>query len=225
VVEDQGGLSTRRLVDTPEELDVLEELLEGSKPPPPPEAEPLHRLLVAPFRYPPLRWGSRFGVRWRRGIWYGSDRQRTAMAEVCFYRLRFLDDTDADLGALELRLLALKARVRTRRGIDLRRAPFDGVQDALASPTSYAATQPLGDAMRDDGVEAARFASARDPGGVNVAVFEPTALDPNPTQLLPWTARVERAAGEFWPSGEPSAALRFLRAGFEVGGRLPAPSA
>lgn len=222
VVEDQEHLASRRLVDSADEAEVLRSLIEDSKPPIPRDALDLHRLLVAPFRYPPLRWGSRFGVTWRRGIWYGSERQPTALAEVCYYRLLFLEHSAATLPALEPRLLALHADVRSPRGVDLRRPPFESDQAALRSPTRYACTQAVGEAMREAGVEVARFASARCPdGGGNVAVFAPSALGPAPRALRSWAARIDEGGGDFWPAGEPDAALHFDRETFLVEGRLP----
>ena len=58
-VEAQHVVSTMRLVDTPAEQDLLEQLLEGSKPPVPPTALPKHYLLTTPFRYSPAH-ASRF---------------------------------------------------------------------------------------------------------------------------------------------------------------------
>src|SRR3569833_2223715 len=61
VVEDQFRASTRKLVDTLEEHDQLEALLEKDKPPYPFDADDLHNLLKTPFRYhPPPPFGSRF---------------------------------------------------------------------------------------------------------------------------------------------------------------------
>src|SRR3954463_15070833 len=86
VVEAQHQLSTRKLVDSAEEQMLLEDLIERSKPPATAGTR-LHYLLATPFRYPPLRHGSRFGSRFVRGIWYGSETRRTAFAEVAYYRL------------------------------------------------------------------------------------------------------------------------------------------
>src|SRR5260370_1119544 len=103
----------------------------GAAPPPPPPAAPLpppslaprraagaglDSLLFTPFRYPPLRHGSRFGSRYERGIWYGAETLRTAFAEVAYYRLLFLEGTEADLGLLQTDLSAFSVRVRTHRG-------------------------------------------------------------------------------------------------------------
>ena len=61
VVEAQHVASTMNLVDTLEEQALLEDLLEGSKPPLPHDIEGLHYLLATPFRYPPRApHGSRF---------------------------------------------------------------------------------------------------------------------------------------------------------------------
>src|SRR6478672_10673303 len=92
VVESQHQVSTRKLVDSNEEQALLEELIDGVKPLDVTNGK-LHYLLSTPFRYPPLRHGSRFGRRHERGIWYGSLTRRPAFAEVSYYRLLFLEGT------------------------------------------------------------------------------------------------------------------------------------
>ena len=85
VVEAQHIVSTRKIVDSDEEQRLLEEMLDTAKPPGPSDAPSnLNYLLATPFRYPPLPWGSRFGSRQQRGIWYGATCARTALAEVAF---------------------------------------------------------------------------------------------------------------------------------------------
>jgi len=44
----------------------------------------LDYLLFPPFRYPPLKWGSRFGTEYQRGLFYGSQLLATALAEVAY---------------------------------------------------------------------------------------------------------------------------------------------
>src|SRR3989442_239294 len=78
VVEYQYLVSTRKLVASDEEQRLLEDLIEQSKPAAP--AGGLHFLLSTPFRYPPLRHGSRFRRRTDPGVWYGSQEQRTPPA-------------------------------------------------------------------------------------------------------------------------------------------------
>ena len=66
-----------KLVDDAAQQDVLEMLLEGSKPPLPSSASRLHYLLATPFRYDPRRGGSRFRGATDPGVFYGAQRVRT----------------------------------------------------------------------------------------------------------------------------------------------------
>ena len=79
IVEGQHVVSTRKLVDSSEEQEILEELIEQGKPPlrHVPDLAGLHYLLFTPFRYPPLRHGSRFGTHDEPSVWYGSTRVRS----------------------------------------------------------------------------------------------------------------------------------------------------
>ena len=176
VVESQHQVSTRKLVDTLDERALLEELIDSAKPPDTTVGRQ-HYLLTTPFRYPPLRYGSRFGDSRRRGIWYGAATVPTAMAEVAYYRLVFLEGTTANLAHITVDLTAFRVHTRTARGVDLVAEPFATHRRAISSPSRYRATQALGAAMRADDVEMCRYPSARDPhGGVNVAVFVPTVF-------------------------------------------------
>jgi hypothetical protein len=227
VVEAQHLITTRKLVDSDAEQALLEEMLEAEKPPAPPEITGLHYLLFTPFRYPPLRRGSRFGGRWEPSLWYGAEQQRTAFAEVAYYRMLFLEGSEANLGLLQTDLTAFRVPVRTQRGVDLTSAPFDRWEASLASKSSYEATQPLGAAMRADGVEAFRYRSARDvEGGVNVGVFTPRAFAARkPRDLQTWRGTATRATVEisrrdyFVREG-----YRFSREDFLVEGELPRPA-
>jgi hypothetical protein len=72
-IEDQGRSYTRKLVSTEEEHDILETLLDKkSKPRVKENLKNLHYLLSTPFRYPPLKYGSRFGAQHETSIFYGS---------------------------------------------------------------------------------------------------------------------------------------------------------
>ncbi len=228
VVEAQHQVSTRKLVDSADEQVLLEELLERVKPPETTGGR-LHYLLFTPFRYPPLRYGSRFGARHERGIWYGSEDRRTAFAEVAYYRLLFLEGTRAPLGAVTTQLTAFTVRMRSARSIDLVSAPFDVHRKAIASPTKYASTQALGAAMREAGVELFRYPSARDmteAGGVNVGVFSPAVFGvakPHGFETWHCTAerdKVELTKGDFFKRETHV----FLREQYLVGGSLPSPA-
>lgn len=226
VVEAQHQVSTRKLVDTVEEQILLEELIDRAKPPDQTRGR-LHYLLATPFRYPPLPHGSRFGGRHERGIWYGSETSRTAFAEVAYYRLLFLEGTRADLEPISTQLTAFTVRARTQRGIDLVAPPFDAFRRTIASPTRYDATQSLGQAMREAGVELFRYPSARDnEGGVNIGVFVPAVFGAaRPRGLETWhctatRARVELSKRDYFARES----FTFGRESFLIDGVLPAPA-
>jgi hypothetical protein len=225
-VEAQHQVSTRKLVDSADEQMLLEDLIDRVKPPDVTRGR-LHYLLSTPFRYPPLRRGSRFGRRHERGIWYGSESRATAFAEVAYYRLVFLDGTHAELGTVTTQLTAFTIRARTARGIDLVAPPFDAHRRAIASPTKYDATQALGTAMRAAGTELFRFPSARDPEGVNVGIFVPSVFGgARPRELQTWHCTATRAGVELTTRDyfKREGAFVFPRERFLVVGALPAPA-
>jgi hypothetical protein len=227
VVEDQSRSSTRLLVDNAADHRELEEMLEESKPAAPREPVGLSYLLWTPFRYPPLRHGSRFGTRLEGGFWYGSDRLETALAETAYYKLLFLEGPAKDLGVIKPRLSAFQAWVGTTRGADLTREPFARFRAQISARDAYATPQRLGVEMRADGVEACRYFSARDRHqGTNVAVFTPAAFTRrNPGPLQTWTCFATRESVEFTRSEVRGPRVHvFPRGDFLVEGRLPAPA-
>ena len=227
VVESQHQISTRKLVDSDAEQQLLEQLIDEVKPRVRGRARQLHYLLFTPFRYPPLRHGSRFGTRFEPGIWYGSETRRAAFAEVAYYRLLFIEGTAADLGLLELELTAFRIVVRTEKGVDLTRPPFDAFTSQLASPTSYAATQELGTALRGAGVELVRYHSARDVrGGINVGVLAPAAFGRRaPRWFERWYCAATPEIVEMRKRDYLKRDVHvFPREDFLVDGRLPGPA-
>jgi RES domain len=205
---------------------LLEELIEDVKPPAGAPAG-LHYLLFTPFRYPPLRHGSRFGTRAERGIWYGSRTRATAFAEKAYYLLLFLEGTTAELTPFEADVSIFQAAYETRRGVDLTRGAFARHRSLISSPSAYAASQALGRDMRADGVEAFLYASARDPEhGANVGLFVREALSSRrPSVPESWRCVVTRDHVEVTKEDVfRSASFAFPRRVFEVDGRLPAPA-
>lgn len=230
-MEGQHVVATRKLVDSDAEQRVLEEMIDGAKPPVPPEPEfaGLHYLLTTPFRYPPLRHGSRFGRRTERGIWYGSESRRTAFAECAYYRLLFLDGTEGVDGPVMTDMSAFTAELSSASAVDLTVGCFADHEERISAPADYDDSQQLGSEMRRDGAELFRYRSARDDeGGCNFGVFTPTAFaHPLPSPPEAWycvTTReaVELARRDVFEHRERS--LRFLRGQFEVAGELPSPA-
>lgn len=169
MVESQHISSSRDLVDSREEHDILESLLDHSKPN---VINNKHYLIFTPFRYPPLKYGSRFGNTYEPSIWYGSLNFQTVLAEVAFYRLKFFDDTSADLEYIDIPMTAFKAYIKTINGIDLTSSHFEKYQDKISDKISYEHSQQLGSEMRESNIDAFIFTSARDKAlGKNLGVF------------------------------------------------------
>jgi hypothetical protein len=229
-VEDQHRISTRKLVDSDEEHELLEALIDETKPAVLEKAPSgLDYLLFTPFRYPPLRMGSRFGTRSEGGIWYGSEQIRTAFAEVGYYRLLFLDGTEAasQLAPLYLKFTVFNVDLKSNRAVDLTKAPFHAHRAVISSKTDYVVSQRLGVDMRDAGVELFRYVSARDvSAGVNVGLFSPFAFaSKKPKHRQSWLGVASLDAVEFSrKDGEKAGPFRLLRREYEVDGRLPTPA-
>lgn len=186
-VEAQHVVSTMALVDTLAEQELLERLLEGTKPAVPPAARHLHYLLFTPFRYPPTMIGSRFRRATDPGVFYGAETIRTACAEVGYWRWRFLLDSRG-LDRIDARpQTVFKARVRAR-AIDLRVPPLSRRRAQWTRPNDYGACQALADDARDAGVGVIRYQSVRDPeAGGAAAVLTPEAFSrPEPLAQETW---------------------------------------
>lgn len=194
IVEAQHRVPTMRLVDTLEEQTTLEDLLDASKPPLPAEAAKLHYLLATPFRYPaPPPSGSRFRGIGDPGVWYGADVVETALAEVAYWRLRFLADSPATPDLTPVPHTAFRASV-TGRAIVLQQPPFERLRRQWEDPASYEATQALARIARASDIALIRYRSVRDPehraalGVLTPKAFRKTA----PLEQHTWLLKVGR---------------------------------
>lgn len=163
LVESQEQIATRQLVDTLEEQALLEDMLELVKPPYPPKSEHLHYLLKTPFRYPPLKWGSRFGRTFEPSIFYGGCSVNVTLAESAYYRFVFWHSMDGAPKKKTIRTehTLFSVGYHCHKGIRLQSPPFDQYLDLIAHPTNYSYAQLLGTAMRNEGVEIFEYPSAR----------------------------------------------------------------
>lgn len=194
-VESQQQIATSNLVDSLEEQELLEQLLETSKPPVPDGCAAIHYLLSTPFRYPPLPWGSRFGRNFERGIFYASRDPETALCEIAYYRLLFCQGYDRrERAPLNSQHLVFSARYHTDMGVNLHDDGFNDFHRQLTDPRLYSFCQALGSAMRGTNIQAFEFPSSRAQQlkdnaqlnsaelktlikrGLNVGLFEPLAL-------------------------------------------------
>lgn len=182
VVEAQHILSSRDLVDSREEHDLLEELIEESKPPIKKEK---NYLIFTPFRYPPLKYGSRFGRIFEPSLWYGSLDLETAFTEVAYYRLKFFDDTSADLGYVEISMTAFTAFLECKMGVDLTENPFNKYTKEITNKKTYEHCQLLGTSMREERIEAFLYFSARThEKSKNIAAFIPSVFHLRKNQYI-----------------------------------------
>ena len=194
VVEAQHRASTMRLVDTLEEQRVLEELLEASKPPLPADAGHLHYLLATPFRYPaPPPDGSRFRALGDPGVWYGADHVHSALAEVAYWRLRFLADSPAMPDLPPVPHTAFRAQL-AGLSITLMTMPFAAQRSQWEDPHSYVATQALANGARGAAIALIHYRSVRDPLHRRcTAVLTPNAFrSAVPLEQATWLIKVTR---------------------------------
>lgn len=185
-VESQYIPATMKLVDTPDEQKLLEDLLESSKPPLPSTAKGKHFLLYTPLRYRP-RQDSRFRKVGSTGIWYGAASIKTALCEVAYWRRQFVNDNAATSQQV------LKGRIITTdhsvfaaevkgKCLDLTSEPWLKWRE-LWRADSYAATHAVADAANTAGASWIRYESARieaqkDKSHLCAATFNLDALNP-----------------------------------------------
>jgi hypothetical protein len=226
LVESQEQVATNALVRTLAEQALLEDLIETSKPQLPGQAIRLHYLLATPFRYPPLPWGSRFGRCFEPSLFYAARTRDTVLAESAYYRFVFWSGMATPPPApVDTRHTLFSVAIGTRRGLQLQDPPFEAYAAALLDRRHYGATQALGSAMRDAGIEAFEYRSARDPRqGLNVALFTPDALAAaKPDILDEWLCQTtaERVSYYSRPGG---GICEFPLDTFLVDGELPLPA-
>ena len=180
LVESQQKTATLALTDSLEEQDILEAMIDAAKPVLAEDTSQLHYLLAAPFRYPPLRHGSRFGTRAERGVFYASLQVATCLAEVAYYRFCWwYDMLEAPPQSIESFHTLFEVSYRSDKAVDLSASAYKQVHDAVVDPFKYSDTQRLGEQLRKQSVQLVIYPSARCPlGGRNVAMFSPLAIHP-----------------------------------------------
>ena len=213
-----------RLVDTLAEQQILEDLIEDTKPRLPPGCAGLHYLLATPFRYVPI-----VGSRWRRagqrdGVFYAAEHLNTALAELAFYRLLFfIEAPGATPPRKAVEHTAFSAAVASNACQDLTVPPFDTCRSTLTHPTDYGPTRALADEARQSGVQIILYESIRDPQrGRNVAVMTPVAFaQPNPLEQRTWHFQVRPKVVHVWQEF-PKTGLEFPADVFAVDQRVVA---
>ncbi len=210
-----------KLVDNVEEQRTLEELLDASKPPVPPDCASLHYLLFTPFRYE-----ARSDSRFRRAgpspaVFYAAERVETAVAEMAFWRLLFFAESPSTpWPANPLELTGFSIRYNTSLCFDLTLPPYTAREAEWRHPTDYAACHAIADEARALGALAIRSMSARDTNGVNLSVLNCVAFaDQAPVVYQTWRMKLG-AAGVFAIAEPSSLALNFGRDSFSNDPRI-----
>ena len=207
VVEAQHRISTNRLAATLADQKRLEELADAAKPDLPKAARGLHYLLASPFRY-----GHGVASRFRRanerpGIFYASEAEQTAITETAYWRLRFISRSPGFVpGNRTSEHLSFSVPVSITRLLDTTRPPLSCDSKRWVDPVDYSACQALAEAARAAGGQAIRSPSARDPQGINLALFDPACFaKAEPDHGRGWHLRLEGrrlTALAAFPSGE-----------------------
>ena len=235
LVESQEQIATRQLLDTLEEQALLEEMLDAVKPPYPENMAHLHYLLKSPFRYPPLKWGSRFGRTFEPSLFYGGCSVEVTLVESAYYRFIFWHSMQAPPPKSIMRSVHTLFSVdyKTQKGVQLQYAPFDQYHDALRHPSNYSFAQSLGTVMRSLHVEVFEYCSARTnqelktnekKQGICVGLFAADAFCSNqPKERQQWFC--DMSAGEIiFKAVESSELIRFPLDQFLLDGVLPMPA-
>lgn len=116
---------------------------------------------------------------------------------------------------------------RADKGIRLQDPPFDAHHEVLTQPAHYAETQAFGSDLREAGIDAFEFLSARDPdGGVNVALIRPAAHATSEIEgVESWQCRTETQQVVFSCRSESRVIHCFRKEDFlGADGQLPQPA-
>ncbi len=222
VVESQQQVATMSLVDTHEEQELLEQLLEENKPKIIPQEK--HYLITTPFRYPPLLYGSRFGEKHFPGIFYASEKIETCFSECAYYRFLFIEGMEnfPESKKINTQHITFWVTINTANAIKLQNYPFTQYQE-ITSPNNYTNSQQLGTDMRESGIEAFSFVSARDHAkGINFGVFNQNAIiSTTPYRINHWQCTTSQNSVIFYDHISNSS-CEFSKNQFMINNILPA---
>lgn len=197
-VEAQHLVSTMKLVDTTAEQAMLEDALEGSKPPIPVGARHLGFLLSTPFRY-----RSRHDSRFRKavsdyGVFYGAENSETAVREMVFYRLLFFAESPGTQFPREpTQYSVFTVDVAAARALDLTEEPLKQHYEYWTRLADYGPCQELADVGRGIDLQMVAYQSVRhNKGKKNVAIFDPAVFVGQPAQCETWNVFIGPAGAQ-----------------------------
>lgn len=227
MVETQETAATLNIVDSMEEQNLLEGLLDTIKPPYRVGTEHMHYLLKTAFRYPPLKHGSRFGDRTMPSYFYASESSQTVLAETAYYRFVFLSDMKTQYqDTIDSEHSLFNVSIKSSQCLDLCKDKYKPIQSQLQDSRNYTYCQQVGQwAISQKKTDVIRFYSARHLGHANVAIAEPKAIiSKSPNSIQSWLCRTSIGRISF-SSRETKFPISFARQDFMLDGKLPRPSA
>ncbi len=224
MVESQEKVATMQLVDTLDEQSLLESLIESSKPGL--ICGQRHYLIETPFRYPPLEYGSRFGSRFERSLFYGSHTVNAMLYESAYYAFYFWQALDTPFKKpIVSHKTSFEVRVKSASYIDLCLIQDNEMQMKLRSKTDYGFTQSIGSELRALGVDAFSYFSARSPNeDANMGVFNIDSIVSHPLRQCGWEVKQTMESILFYCQGNPQLNKQFQKTDFLVNQTFPEPS-
>jgi hypothetical protein len=224
MVETQEYAATTSLVDDLEEQAILEQILDNFKPSYADDTQNLHYLISTPFRYPPLKYGSRFGKIFEPSYFYASEAIKTCLAEAAFYRFYLIDGTETPFPKMiQSEHSLFFVRVISSSTLDLTQISDANIQNQLTDPGSYLFTQQIGLQARKVGADLIRYFSARSQEkGINVAIDNHTIIQSEkPVDKVEYICQLDPKTGILRFSEPRTFPVMFTREQFLVDGELP----
>jgi hypothetical protein len=224
MVETQEYAATTSLVDDLEEQAILEQILDNFKPSYADDTQNLHYLISTPFRYPPLKYGSRFGKIFEPSYFYASEAIKTCLAEAAFYRFYLIDGTETPFPKMiQSEHSLFFVRVLSSSTLDLTQISDANIQNQLTDPRSYLFTQQIGLQARKVGADLIRYFSARSQEkGINVAIDNHTIIQSEkPVDKVEYICQLDPKTGILRFSEPRTFPVMFTREQFLVDGELP----
>lgn len=224
MVETQEYAATTSLVDDLEEQAILEQILDDFKPQYVDDTQDLHYLISTPFRYPPLKYGSRFGAITEPSYFYASEAISTCLSEAAFYRFYLIEGTEVPFPkVIQSEHSLFFVQVSSSHSLDLTQITDENIQRDLKDPTSYAMTQKVGHQARQQGADLLRYFSARNhQDGINVAIDNHTIIQSEkPEDKVEYICQLDPLAGILRFSQPRTFPVMFTKEQFLIEGSLP----
>ncbi len=194
IVESDLEVATSSITTSLAEQSRLEELLDEIKPIA--QASRKHYLLTTPFRYPPLKYGSRYGTSNMKSFFYGSKEPITCLYECAYYRFLFLNDMEVPYNQpIQTNHLLFSCSVSAKKSLELTHERFRPIRETITHHADYTATQKIGNWAMENDFEVIKFPSARHEPGINYAVASINNIksnEPKNIERLPCTSTKNR---------------------------------